>query len=68
MRNQQAIIKSFVGFPIHESCTHFIWDYNSKEIDKSDSKRCTIIHALNTDGWEEFAKQYGLEPDNIPSL
>lgn len=54
--------------PIHESCTHVIWDCNAKEMDKSDAKRCTIIHALNIDGWEEFAEQYGLDPDNVPTF
>ncbi|MBW5405940.1 portal protein [Morganella morganii] len=54
--------------PIHESCTHVIWDCNAKEMDKSDAKRCTIIHALNIDGWEEFAEQYGLDPDDVPTF
>lgn len=54
--------------PMHESCTHVIWDCNSKAMDKSDAKNCTIIHAMNIDGWEAFAEQYGLDPDNQPSF
>ncbi|WP_339053258.1 portal protein [Arsenophonus endosymbiont of Crataerina pallida] len=54
--------------PLHESCTHVIWDCNSKEIDKSDAKNCTIIHALNTEGWEEFAEKYGIDTKIMPSF
>ncbi|MGK5722027.1 portal protein, partial [Proteus mirabilis] len=32
--------------PMHESCTHVIWDCNAKAMDKSDAKNCTIIHAM----------------------
>lgn len=54
--------------PMHESCTHVIWDCNAKAMDKSDAKNCTIIHAMNIDGWEAFAEQYGLEPEIQPSF
>ncbi|HEI9857573.1 TPA: portal protein [Proteus mirabilis] len=54
--------------PMHESCTHVIWDCNAKAMDKSDAKNCTIIHAMNIDGWEAFAEQYGLDPDIQPSF
>ncbi|HHR6050822.1 TPA: portal protein [Providencia alcalifaciens] len=54
--------------PMHESCTHVIWDCNAKAMDKSDAKNCTIIHAMNIDGWEAFAGQYGLDPEIQPSF
>ncbi|NIH21849.1 portal protein [Providencia heimbachae] len=54
--------------PMHESCTHVIWDCNSKAMDKSDAKNCTIIHAMNIDGWEAFAEQFGLDAETIPSF
>ncbi|MEY1278071.1 portal protein [Providencia rettgeri] len=54
--------------PMHESCTHVIWDCNAKAMDKSDAKNCTIIHAMNIDGWEAFAEQYGLDPEIQPSF
>ncbi|WP_268842963.1 portal protein, partial [Proteus faecis] len=50
------------------SCTHVIWDCNAKAMDKSDAKNCTIIHAMNVNGWESFADQYGLDPDIQPSF
>ncbi|WP_328284264.1 portal protein, partial [Proteus faecis] len=50
------------------SCTHVIWDCNAKAMDKSDAKNCTIIHAMNIDGWEEFAEKYGLDPSIQPSF
>ncbi|MCW2256222.1 hypothetical protein M2263_002313 [Providencia alcalifaciens] len=54
--------------PMHESCTHVIWDCNSKAMDKSDAKNCTIIHAMNIDGWEAFAEQFGLDTETTPSF
>lgn len=54
--------------PMHESCTHVIWDCNAKAMDKSDAKNCTITHAMNVNGWEEFAEQYGLDPSIQPSF
>ncbi|WP_313109084.1 portal protein [Atlantibacter sp.] len=54
--------------PIHEACSHVIWDCNSKQMDKSDAKHCTIITPLSKSGWEEFAEEYGLDADDIPSF
>lgn len=54
--------------PIHEACSHVIWDCNSKQMDKSDAKHCTIITPLSKSGWEEFAEEYGLDADEIPSF
>lgn len=54
--------------PIHEACSHVIWDANAKQQDKSDAKHVTVISALSQDGWESFAEEYGLDPDEKPSL
>lgn len=54
--------------PIHGACSHVIWDSNSKQIDKSDAKHCTLIHALSRNGWEDFAEKHGLDEENIPSF
>lgn len=54
--------------PIHEACSHVIWDCNSKQMDKSDAKHCTIITPLSKNGWKEFAEEYGLDADDIPSF
>ena len=54
--------------PIHEACSHVIWDCNSKQMDKSDARHCTIITPLSKSGWAEFAEEYGLDADDIPSF
>ncbi|WP_144814051.1 portal protein [Enterobacter sp. DE0047] len=54
--------------PIHEACSHVIWDCNSKQMDKSDAKHCTIITPLSKNGWKDFAEEYGLDVDDIPSF
>jgi len=54
--------------PIHEACSHVIWDCNSKQMDKSDAKHCTIITPLSKNGWKEFAEEYGLDAADIPSF
>lgn len=54
--------------PIHEACSHVIWDSNSRQIDKSDARHCTVINALSTDGWEAFAEEYGLDAENKPTF
>lgn len=54
--------------PIHEACSHVIWDCNSKQMDKSDAKHCTIITPLSKNGWKDFAEEYGLDADDIPSF
>lgn len=54
--------------PIHEACSHVIWDANSKQMDKSDAKHCTVINALSRNGWKEFAEDYGIDPDTLPSF
>jgi hypothetical protein len=54
--------------PLHESCSHVVWDCNSKEQDKSDAKHCTVIQPFSTDGWKAFAEENGIDPDIIPTF
>lgn len=54
--------------PIHEACSHVVWDANSKQMDKSDAKHCTLISALSKDGWTAFAEEYGLDEDDMPDF
>lgn len=54
--------------PIHEACTHVIWDSNSKQMDKSDAMHCTVISAMSRDGWKAFAEKNGFDEDEIPSF
>lgn len=54
--------------PIHEACSHVIWDANAKQQDKSDAKHVTVISALSQDGWESFAEECGLDPEEKPSF
>lgn len=54
--------------PIHGACSHVIWDSNSKLMDKSDARHCTVIHSMSKKGWDDFADKYGLDAENIPSF
>ena len=54
--------------PIHEACTHVVWDSNSKQMDKSDAMHCTVINAMSLDGWKAFAEKNGFDEDEIPSF
>ena len=54
--------------PIHEACTHVIWDSNSKQMDKSDAMHCTVISAMSKDGWKAFAEKNGFDEDEIPTF
>ncbi|ENU1862363.1 portal protein [Salmonella enterica] len=54
--------------PIHSACSHVIWDSNSKLMDKSDARHCTVIHSMSQNGWEDFAEKYDLDADDIPSF
>lgn len=54
--------------PIHEACTHVVWDSNSKQMDKSDAMHCTVINAMTRDGWKSFAEKHGFDEDEIPSF
>lgn len=54
--------------PIHSACSHVIWDSNSKLMDKSDARHCTVIHSMSKNGWEDFAEKFDLDADDIPSF
>lgn len=54
--------------PIHEACTHVVWDSNSKQMDKSDAMHCTVINAMSRDGWKAFAEKNGFDEDEIPAF
>lgn len=54
--------------PIHEACTHVVWDSNSKQMDKSDAMHCTVINAMSRDGWKAFAEKNGFDEDETPSF
>ena len=54
--------------PIHEACTHVVWDSNSKQMDKSDAMHCTVINAMSRDGWKAFAEKNGFDKEEIPSF
>ncbi len=54
--------------PIHEACSHVIWDCNSKQMDKSDAVHCTIINPMSTDGWKAYAEEHGLDEDEMPTF
>lgn len=54
--------------PIHEACSHVVWDANAKQMDKSDAKHCTVISAMSKDGWEAFAEEYGLDGEEAPDF
>ncbi|MBG6243136.1 MAG: portal protein [Candidatus Symbiopectobacterium sp. Dall1.0] len=54
--------------PIHEACSHVVWDCNSKQMDKSDAKHCTVICAMSQDGWKDFAEEHGLDSENMPTF
>lgn len=62
--NNQIILRE----PIHSSCSCVIWDSNSKQMDKSDAKHCTLIHSMNKGGWEAFAEEHGLDSKDLPSF
>jgi len=54
--------KKVIRTVIHEGNNKVVWDANSKKIDKSDSKTCTIVFALARDAWSELMIEHGLDP------
>lgn len=54
--------------PIHSACSSVIWDSNSKQMDKSDARHCTIIHSMSKNGWEAFAEEHDIDVDNEPDF
>lgn len=54
--------------PIHSACSSVIWDSNSKQMDKSDARHCTIIHSMSKNGWEAFAEEHDIDVDDEPDF
>ncbi|WP_333881065.1 portal protein [Atlantibacter hermannii] len=54
--------------PIHSACSCVIWDSNSKQMDKSDARHCTIIHSMSKEGWKNFAEDNNLDEDDQPTF
>ena len=54
--------------PIHSACSCVIWDSNSKQMDKSDARHCTIIHSMSKEGWKNFAEDNDLDKDDQPTF
>lgn len=54
--------------PIHEASSHVVWDSNSKQMDKSDARHCTVINAMSQDGWKDFADEMGFDRDDMPDF
>lgn len=54
--------------PIHSACSSVIWDSNSKQMDKSDARHCTIIHSMSKNGWEAFAEEHDIDVDDQPDF
>ena len=52
--------KKLIRSVIHEANNKVVWDANSKKIDKSDAKRCTIAFSLAEHAWKELMEEYGL--------
>lgn len=53
--------KKVVRTVIHEANNKVVWDANSKKIDKSDAKTCTIVFAYSRDAWKELMEDNGLD-------
>lgn len=53
--------KKIIRSVVHEANNKVVWDANSKKIDKSDAKTCTIIFTLSGDAWEELMDEHGLD-------
>lgn len=54
--------------PIHSACSCVIWDSNSKQMDKSDARHCTIIHSMSKEGWKNFAEDNDLDEEDQPTF
>ncbi len=52
---------------IHEANNNVYWDPNSRQIDKSDAKWCSVITQMTKEGFEELAEEYGFDPTTLPS-
>lgn len=52
--------KKIIRSVVHEANNKVIWDSNSKKIDKSDAKTCSVVFALSEDAWKELMSDHGL--------
>lgn len=54
--------------PLHESCSHVVWDCNAKEQDKSDARHCTVIQPFSREGWKVYAEENGFDAEEMPTF
>ena len=47
---------------IHEANSKVVWDANSKKMDKSDAKTCTVAFSIADDAWKELMEEHDLGP------
>lgn len=52
--------------PLHEACSHVVWDANARQLDKSDAQHVTVITAFTHDGWREYAEKQGFDEEDLP--
>lgn len=52
--------KKIIRSVIHEANNKVVWDSNSKKIDKSDAKRCTVVSVIVGEAWNELMLEHGL--------
>ena len=63
INNEQYIKRE----PIHEANNRVFRDPNCEMIDGSDAEYYSVIWTITHDGWPEFAKKIGANPDEPPS-
>lgn len=52
--------KKIIRSVIHEANNKVLWDANSKKIDKSDAKTCTVVFSLSDDAWKDLMNESDL--------
>lgn len=55
------------AIPINEANNTVYWDDNCKQKDKGDARWCLIITSFTEQGYKDFAKSVGVDPDIKPS-
>lgn len=53
--------------PIHEANNRVFWDGNAMMPDMSDAQYCSVIWTITDMGWEKFAEEIGVDPDEKPT-
>ena len=51
--------------PIPEAIRKVFWDSDSKLMDKSDAKRCSVIHEFNKEGYKRFLEDHGINKKDL---